>query len=72
MVTQNLIAKTKQKLIATAKKKGITENFGEKEVSQIKIKLSFNPYGTPEERQTAVEIANFELWCVDFDLSQLK
>jgi len=50
------IEKTKKKLIAKAKSKGIYENFGQNEVRQLQDK-----YGPSRE------LADFEIWAMDYD-----
>ena len=64
-----VIKKAKTKLIARARKTGIYENFGQKEVRAIKDKFDYNElvYGTNSERKQADEINTFNNWCMDYD-----
>ena len=55
------INKMKTALIKKAKSKGIYENFGQKEVRQLEDKYGYSP-----------EVASFDNWCMNFDLSQIK
>ena len=66
-----VIDSLKRKLIAKAKTSGFTENFGEREINQLKNKYGYNPYGTPEEREFAAKIQELENWCANVDLSSL-
>ena len=72
MNMSNIIENTKRKLIAKARKKGFTENFGEKEINNLKNKYGYNPYGTEEERSFAEQIQELERWCWNLDLSDIK
>lgn len=67
------IERTKKKLITRAQKKGLYENFGDKEVREIKDKYGYFElfYGSPEQRKEAGLINDFDNWCMTFDLSQL-
>jgi hypothetical protein len=60
MNAQKDIQKEKTKLIAKAKKTGIYENFGQKEVRKLEDR-----YGRTDE------IADFDNWAMNFDLSQI-
>lgn len=55
------IASLKSSLIKKAKTRGIYENFGQKEVGQLEDKYGYNK-----------DVADFDNWCMDFDLSELK
>jgi hypothetical protein len=72
MTLEKAIQKEKQKLINKAKKKGLYENFGQKEVSKLEDTFNYRQlvYGTPEERDQADLIRLFSNWCSHFDLSQ--
>ena len=54
------IEKAKQKLIKIAKKKGIYENFGQKEVRDLQDKYGYTD-----------AIQQFDDWCMYFDMSQI-
>ena len=73
MTLENTIKKEKQKLINKAKKKGLYENFGQKEVSRLEDTFNYQHliYGTSEEREQADLIRLFSNWCSHFDLSQV-
>ncbi len=62
------IQRIKQKLIKKARRKGIWENFGKKEVRKLLDELS-DIYG--KDRQAFNEVMSFSEWCMNFDLSQL-
>lgn len=55
------IKKYKTALIEKAKKNGIYENFGQAEVHKLTEEFGFNK-----------EVAEFNDWAINFDLSQLK
>ena len=60
------IEKAKKKLIGQAKRKGISENFGQKEVRNLSDK-----YGS-EGQEIRRLIDDFDSWAMDFDLSDLE
>lgn len=68
------IAKNKANLVKKAQKKGLYENFGQREVSILKDKFNYNKlvYGSDEDRAQAKELEQFDNWCMTFDLSNLK
>ena len=68
----NQIEKTKKALIKGAKKHGIYEDFGQDMVEIYKVLYGYNPYGTKEERDLAKALDDFDQWCQNFDLSQIK
>jgi len=61
------IEKFKNKLIAKARKSGIYENFGQKEVSKLKDKYSDCFYTESWDL-----IINFDNWCMDFSDEDIK
>jgi hypothetical protein len=69
------VARMKSQLIEKAKKKGIYENFGQKEVRKLKDKYpEYNEYDETG-RIIRNQIDNFDDWAMNFDqrkLSQLK
>jgi len=73
MKVSTAIQKEKSKLINKAKKDGIHENFGQKEVRKLKNKYGFSElaYDSKEERQEALKIESFDNWCMNFDLSNI-
>lgn len=56
------------KMVEKAKKKGICENFGQKEIGQLKEKYGFNPYGNEKERDIAEKIMDLDNWVANFSL----
>lgn len=58
------INRVKAKLIAEAKKKGVSENFGQKETRQLLEQC--HPFGTPEQRTINAMVMQFELWAMDY------
>lgn len=63
------IEKLKKKLIIKAKKTGIYENFGQKEVSILKDKYSDCIY-TDSKSWNLIEY--FDTWCMDFSDEDIK
>jgi hypothetical protein len=59
MITE--INKAKKKLINKAKKSGLYENFGQKEVRQLSDKFGYTS-----------EVQQFDNWAMNFDLSQIN
>ena len=57
---QRDIEKQKAKLIAKAMKKGLYENFGQKEVRDLEDKYADGTTGKIEAIQA------FEIWCMDY------
>lgn len=60
------INKVKSNLVNRYKKIGIWENFGEKEIDNLKSKLNVNPYGSRDERNVALMIQELEQWAFNF------
>ena len=63
------IGKTRERLIAKAKKKGLWENFGQKELRKLKDKHIGANCVT---RETYKLFQDFDNWCMNFDLSDLN
>lgn len=60
------IAKAKNSLIAKASKKGIYENFGQKELSNIREKIDF--YDNSEENRKIINSYEiFYNWCIRYN-----
>ena len=66
------ISRTKARLIAKAKTKGLCENFGDKEVSSLMDKYSDYNYGTPEQRKEYSELIKFSEWVYSLDEDKLR
>ena len=64
----------KSKMIEKAKEQGISENFGQKEIQQLKDKYGYNPFGTPLEQKIVDDINELENWviCLDYQHPALK
>ena len=60
--------RAKKQLIAKAEKKGIYENFGQREVNQIMDAFDYFGlvYGTPEQRKDANLIDALRDWCENY------
>ena len=67
------IENAKKKLKQKAKQKGIYENFGQKEVNDLKDRYDYISlvYGSPEERKIATLLDGFDEWCMNFDDSMI-
>lgn len=61
------ISKVKKELMRKWKQKGGYENFGQKELSQMKDKFDYNPYGSTDERQIAKMLDGFNNWAMNYD-----
>lgn len=61
----------KAKMTEKAKKSGLTENFGQKEIAQLKDKYGYNPYGTDKERQIVSQIDELSVWAENFNMNDL-
>lgn len=63
---QREIGKIKARLVKQVLKKGIYENFGQKEVRHLEDKYHYNDlvYGNSEQREKAQLIRNFDNWCM--------
>lgn len=60
------IDKAKKRLIKKAIKKGMWENFGQKEVGKLSDK-----YSNHMMTESWNLIVNFDIWCMDFDLGKI-
>ncbi len=63
---KNDIEAAKKRLIAEAKRKGISEDFGNSEIAKLREK--YDAYNW----KCASLIQEFQVWCMNFDLSQLE
>lgn len=61
----------KAKMTEKAKKGGLYENFGQKEIEQLKERYGYNPYGTDKERQIVSQIDNLSAWAENFNMNDL-
>lgn len=67
------IKKNKETLLAKAKKSGITENFGEKEMRNLRDKYfwpTIEDYIVREKVRAMLQ--DFDNWCMDFNMSYLE
>jgi len=64
---RSTISKVKKGLMRKWKQKGGYENFGQKELSQMKDKFDYNPYGSPDERQISKMLDGFNDWAMNYD-----
>jgi DNA-binding winged helix-turn-helix (wHTH) protein len=64
---RSAISKVKKGLMRKWKQKGGYENFGQKELSQMKDKFDYNPYGSPDERQISKMLDGFDDWAMNYD-----
>jgi hypothetical protein len=69
----NDINRLKIKLSDKARRNGLYENFGEKEVRELKDKYDYNTliYGSETQRKQALMIDCFEDWCMDFNCTMV-
>lgn len=77
MASANIIKdvkRMKEKLIAKAKKTGLYENFGQKEYTKLKDKWSryLGVFSDITDRRINEELNDFDNWCMNFDLKDLK
>ncbi len=65
----NDINRQKIRLADKTRRNGLYENFGEKEVRNLKDKYDYNTliYGTEIERKKAQLIEDFDNWCMNFN-----
>jgi len=71
MKLETAIKQAKKKLIKKAKTRGIYENFGQEEVRKLNedyTSLGFHP----EEIEAYNLILDFEKWCMNFTIGDLK
>ena len=64
---RSAISKVKKGLMRKWKQKGGYENFGQKELSQMKDKFDYNPYGSSDEREIAKMLDGFDNWAMNYD-----
>jgi len=64
---RSAISKVKKQLMRKWKQKGGYENFGQKELSQMRDKFDYNPYGSSDERQIAKMLDAFDNWAMNYD-----
>ena len=64
---RSAISKVKKGLMRKWKQKGGYENFGQKELSQMKDKFDYNPYGSSDEREVAKMLDGFDNWAMNYD-----
>ena len=57
-----------KKMAEMATKEGICENFGQKEIRELKDRYGYNPYGTEKERKIALQIDYLDIWASMFCL----
>ena len=63
------IEKAKKRLITKAKRTGLWENFGQKEIGKLKDKHIGANYVTQEIYNL---FCDFDNWCMNFDLNDLR
>lgn len=63
---RSAISKVKKGLMRKWKQKGGYENFGQKELSQMRDKFDYNPYGSSDERQIAKMLDGFDNWAMNY------
>lgn len=66
------IEKKKKKLMDKAKRTGLHEDFGQKEVRELEEKHEADPWGEQEEREMDMEIRKFEDWASELDLDDIS
>jgi hypothetical protein len=64
---RSAISRVKKQLMRKWKQKGGYENFGQKELSQMKDKFDYNPYGSSDERQISKMLDGFDNWAMNYD-----
>jgi hypothetical protein len=63
---RSTISRVKKQLMQKWAKKGGYENFGQKELRNLKDKFKENPYGSPEERQISQMLSSFDNWAKNY------
>ena len=68
------IAKAQVALIKKAKKRGLWENFGQNEVRELRDKHDYPSmiYGSMEQRQMVKPIEDFNQWCMNVGIDEIK
>jgi len=69
--TRSKIRSAKNRLAYMARKQGLWENFGQDEVRAMRDHENCNPYGTPEQRNIAAMVDQFDNWCQNFSLTDI-
>ena len=64
---RSAISRVKKQLMRKWKQKGGYENFGQKELSQMRDKFDYNPYGSSDEREIAKMLDGFDNWAMNYD-----
>jgi len=64
---RSAISKVKKGLMRKWKQKGGYENFGQKELSQMKDKFDYNAYGDKDERDISHMLDAFDNWAMNYD-----
>ena len=64
---RSAISTVKKQLMKKWKQKGGYENFGQKELDQMKSKFDYNPYGSSDERQISKMLDGFDNWAMNYD-----
>lgn len=62
------IRRAKKKLIQEAQKRGIYENFGQKEVREIEEKFIDISSYTDEMNQNRRKLKEFDNWCMNYNI----
>src|SRR6056300_775462 len=63
---RSTISRVKKQLMKKWAKIGGYENFGQKELRNLKSKFKENPYGSPEERQISQMLSSFNNWAMNY------
>lgn len=69
------ISRLKKNLIKKAKKKGLYENFGQKEVLDLEAKYRYydwNSHGANSDKRVYNLISKFNNWCMNFNDKDLR
>ena len=63
---RSTISRVKKQLMQKWAKKGGYENFGQKELRNLRDKFKENPYGSPEERKISDMLSAFDNWAMNY------
>lgn len=63
---RSAISREKKKLMKRWAQRGGYENFGQKEVRALENKFKPDPFGSPEEREIATMIQDFDNWAMNY------
>lgn len=66
------IAGIKRSLIKKAKKKGIWENFGQKEIRKLQDKYTYTMCHNDPYHEIHRAVMSFEDWCISFNINDYK